>query len=875
MKNLSDYVYKCLAISFSLLAFSIAGIPHVPQITAIASAQESNAARTSSDFLVNDDTSGGCAQLDPDVAINSSGEAIAVWIDGRHVDRAIYAQRFDATHNPIGSGFRVTELIGKQSIHTSSAPCVAISETGSFVVAWGEWRESYPQVYARLYNREGKAVGPSFQVSTNKQSTLRYISVAMDADGDFAICWPQRETPDYRIFLRIFESSGEPLGPPFSIFSKFVQGDPQPRVASDADGNITVVWGGGSSIIYACSLDPTGTPLSDPYAVNRPYPNIKVTDPKISMASDGRHAVTWTGEDTDRSVFNAYVRTVNSDGLPVSHNVLVSKAPAGDRRVRPDVAMCESGSFAVTWRDDQAGKWQVYMQEFNSLGDPVGSNVKVNDVEGTESLWDPAIAGTANNEFLVVWGDDRHVTYDVFGQLSTADPVEGGTDFQINDDVGTSTQYIPDMSGSESGQFVIAWTDRRDGFRNCYAQRYDHMGNPIGANFRVNDSDMSDSWGSAVASDGDGNFAIVWRDYRHVGRMDIYAQRYDSDGNPIDNNFMVNDVPAEYRTVYAFVEIDMNDSGEFVVVWNDMRGGTIDVFGQKYGATGEAIGSNFLVNKSVWGSQRDPSVAIDDNGDFVVTWFNDQSGNQGIYFQMYDSAGTPSGSNRQVTTPGIAPGPGAPTVSADASGGFVIAFSGRESGISNIYAQRFDPDGDPLDGNILVVDDPDAGDQYSQQIACGDLGDFAVTWHDQRNGGRNVYAQVFDAGGNPQGSNQILTDNLPSFLTQEWPTVAVSSSAVFYAWQDSRRAKAYDIYAKVGNWPSPPAICGDVDGSGTVDVEDVVHLLDSIFAGDPDLRSGAEADVDGSGNVDIDDAVCLVNYIFFGGDAPCGTDSGV
>jgi len=67
------------------------------------------------------------------------------------------------------------------------------------------------------------------------------------------------------------------------------------------------------------------------------------------------------------------------------------------------------------------------------------------------------------------------------------------------------------------------------------------------------------------------------------------------------------------------------------------------------------------------------------------------------------------------------------------------------------------------------------------------------------------------------------------------------------------------------------AVIGDANGSGVVDIDDVVYLIAYIFSGGPPptpypLASG---DADCSCFVDIDDAVYLIAYIFGGGPPPC------
>ncbi len=67
-------------------------------------------------------------------------------------------------------------------------------------------------------------------------------------------------------------------------------------------------------------------------------------------------------------------------------------------------------------------------------------------------------------------------------------------------------------------------------------------------------------------------------------------------------------------------------------------------------------------------------------------------------------------------------------------------------------------------------------------------------------------------------------------------------------------------------------VCGDADGSGAVDIDDAVFLVQFIFAGGPEPQPYESGDPDCSGAIDIDDAVHLIGYIFSGGNEPCDAD---
>lgn len=64
-------------------------------------------------------------------------------------------------------------------------------------------------------------------------------------------------------------------------------------------------------------------------------------------------------------------------------------------------------------------------------------------------------------------------------------------------------------------------------------------------------------------------------------------------------------------------------------------------------------------------------------------------------------------------------------------------------------------------------------------------------------------------------------------------------------------------------------ICGDADGSGMVNISDVVNLIGYIFFGGTAPNPIQSGDVDCSGSLTISDVVYLISYIFSGGQAAC------
>lgn len=79
--------------------------------------------------------------------------------------------------------------------------------------------------------------------------------------------------------------------------------------------------------------------------------------------------------------------------------------------------------------------------------------------------------------------------------------------------------------------------------------------------------------------------------------------------------------------------------GGFVVSWQTYgqeSGSDWDIAGQLFDAQGNAIGSEFLVNTSVTGSQTQAHIAALNDGGFIITWDSSESG---VHSQRFNAEG--------------------------------------------------------------------------------------------------------------------------------------------------------------------------------------------------------------------------------------------
>ena len=82
----------------------------------------------------------------------------------------------------------------------------------------------------------------------------------------------------------------------------------------------------------------------------------------------------------------------------------------------------------------------------------------------------------------------------------------------------------------------------------------------------------------------------------------------------------------------------MDSDGDFVITWHSkvQDGSGSGIYAKRFNASGVAQGGEFRVNTYTTSGQRLPSIAIDNDGDFVIAWQGEGLGdNSGIYAQRF------------------------------------------------------------------------------------------------------------------------------------------------------------------------------------------------------------------------------------------------
>jgi hypothetical protein len=409
----------------------------------------------------------------------------------------------------------------------------------------------------------------------------------------------------------------------------------------------------GSGAMPAVTLPNTqtlnGTPLTSSPAdaqairyeseVNVNTAGVQQTDSKNATAMDanGNYVVVWSSYGQDGSGWGVYARRFNAAGTPLSGEFRVNTTTAGDQRFG-SVAMDGAGDFVITWSSfDQDGDgWGVYAQRYNAAGVAVGGEFQVNTTTAGDQMRS-AVAMDGVGNFVITWQSlDNTGHWGIYAQRYTAAGVAIGGEFLVNTSTGHH-QCRPVVAMDTGGDYVISWSSfGEDGSSwGIYARRYNAAGVPQGGEFQVNTYTASSQLASAAAMDGNGDFVLTWQSWAQDGSgWGIFAQRYNAAGVALGGQFQVNTYTAGNQVNAA---VAMDTQGDFIVTWQSagQNGNVSGIFAQQYNAAGAAQGSEFQVNTTP-GNDYNASVTLDSQGQAVIVWSGNGPGDaSGVFAQQF------------------------------------------------------------------------------------------------------------------------------------------------------------------------------------------------------------------------------------------------
>ncbi len=227
----------------------------------------------------------------PAIAVDGAGTVYALWVDYRSGTYQIYF-----ASRPAGGPWRANEKVNDAGVPTGFPPDLAVDQTGNAYAIWTDYRNGNHDIYF-AYRPVGGAWGTSVQVNDGGGTSIEWFpSIAVDGAGNAYAIWLDGRSGGH-IYFAYRPAGGVwlPNEQVDDVANVIVTGPND--LAVDGAGNAYAVWGdgrGGSNIYFA------HRPANGVWSANERVGDQtgQVTQEKPSVAADSNGTVYAVWQDS-------------------------------------------------------------------------------------------------------------------------------------------------------------------------------------------------------------------------------------------------------------------------------------------------------------------------------------------------------------------------------------------------------------------------------------------------------------------------------------------------------------------------------------------------------------------------------------------------
>lgn len=398
----------------------------------------------------------------PQVALDGSGNAIAVWHQDNGTRTSIWANRYDATTRAWGT----PQLIETNDEGNAVFPQLAVDNAGNFTVVWlqnelfnDNWAAN---VWSNRFNAATGAWETARRVKNHDGQGAIDYQVAVDAvTGDAIAVWDQYDGARYNVWANRYSRSTGAWGAPQLLETGDAGTAAYPQVAIDSNGAAIAVW----------------------------------------QQSDGAKFNVWA---------NRYANGSWGTAQAIEGN-------AGDAYL-PKVCIDNSGNAMVVWQQNDGTRFNIWANRYGAGGGSWGTAQLIQSVT-TENAYGVSIAVDSGGNAIAAWNQGVDNALSIWACRYSA--ATGTWDSGRRFDTGGTSVY-PRVTFDGSDNATVVWTHSSgDIWSNIYTASAGSWGTSQ-ADFRFTGLPFTGL--PVIAVNASGNSMAVWEMYS-AGRYNIWANR--------------------------------------------------------------------------------------------------------------------------------------------------------------------------------------------------------------------------------------------------------------------------------------------------------------------------------------------------------------
>ncbi|MEK7747941.1 MAG: M12 family metallo-peptidase [Nitrospirota bacterium] len=327
----------------------------------------------------------------PKVAVNANGNIMAIWQQADKKRNDIWARSFVP-----GTGWETSVLIETNDTGTALFPQVALDSEGNAIAIWQQANKKRMDIWANRFVA-GTGWETPVLIETNNTGSASLPQVGVDSNGNAMAIWQQSNKKRMDIWANRF-ISGIGWETPTLIETRDIGSALVPQIAVDPKGNAMAVWQQSDSKKKSIWANRYTVNVGWESPVVIEIDDIeRASAPQITVDSEGNAVVVW--RQSNRGVAHIWANSyVTNTGWQVP--IRIDTKNAGNANL-PQVSMNLTGNAVAVWQQTIKGQSHIWANRFlPNTGWQGAARINTDDKGNAK---EPKVSIDASGSAIAVW----------------------------------------------------------------------------------------------------------------------------------------------------------------------------------------------------------------------------------------------------------------------------------------------------------------------------------------------------------------------------------------------------------------------------------------------------------------------------------------
>jgi hypothetical protein len=339
--------------------------------------------------------------------------------------------------------------------------------------------------------------------------------------------------------------------------------------------------------------------------------------PKVAMDNNGNAVMAWYQYDGSKNqiFMSEYRNGAWSNPVSLADNI----SPDGQYAYWPEVAMDNNGNAIIVWYQYNGSHYQVFKSEYRNGTWTHPASLADNISPDGQNTYGAKVVMSDSSDAIITWyqfsGTHNQIYKSEYRNGVWTHPANLADHISLSGQIAGANHAAIDSSGNT----IIVWHQRNGVNNQIFKSEYRNgvWTHPANVNDNIS-PDGAEAGYPNVAMDDNGNAIITWQQAVGVNSQ-VFKSEYRNNTWTHPANLADNISPDGQNVNYPIVKMD--NLGNAIVVWQQSDGAFGQIFKSEYRDGVWAHPANLSDNISPDGSLAlSPQVAMDDNGNALVTW---------------------------------------------------------------------------------------------------------------------------------------------------------------------------------------------------------------------------------------------------------------